>query len=270
MRWMKGREAKEKQPNELWWDASVEEVIKSPGMSQDSYACTHKCFQRPLSNHSIHLSPWSYLLLVFTSVSLHSPLLLFNSSLSIPLHLVSLLLLSLRFLFPAFDFHFLSQLSRLCLPQYFLAHSPSRFVPPHLLFSPHLLPLSESPSPDRHQGQGNGDALLSHTQHSTVNPPPKKIQMKRLFFFLHSVYEHLDTDVISACQCACMFVCGGSCSWTVVLCKPAVKHSRTRTNRLPCPRHSTVSCVFSWQDDEDRKCKKATEKVGKKERQRGY
>lgn len=172
---MKERGAEEKQPNELWWDASVEEVIKSPGISQDSSACTYKCFQRTLPNDIIHLPPCSYLLLVFTSVSLHSPLLslLFNSSLSIPLHLVSLLPLSFLFLFPAFAFHFLSQFSCLCLSQYFLAHSPSRFVPPHLLFSPHLLPLSESPSPDRHQGQGNGDALLSHTQHLTANPPQK-------------------------------------------------------------------------------------------------
>lgn len=162
VRWMKERRAK-KQPNELWWDASVEEVIKSPGISQDSSACTHRCFQRTLSNHIIHLPPWSYLLLVVTSVSLHSPLLslLFDSSLSIPLHLVSLLLLSFLFLF--------------CICLSFspsvLAHSPSRFVPPHILFSPHLLPLSEPPSPDRHQGQGNGDALLSHTQHLTATPP---------------------------------------------------------------------------------------------------
>lgn len=118
VRWMKERRAEEKQPNELWWDASVEEVIKSPGISQDSSACTYKCFQRTLSNDIIHLPPCSYLLLVFTSVSLHSPLLslLFNSSLSIPLHLVSLFHFSFCFLHLPFIFS-LSSLSLSVLPR---------------------------------------------------------------------------------------------------------------------------------------------------------
>lgn len=49
--------------------------------------------------------------------------------------------------------------------------------PPHLLFSPHLLPLSEPPSPDRHQGRGN--ASLSHAQRQTAKI---KEGRKRLLF----------------------------------------------------------------------------------------
>lgn len=143
----------------------------------------------------------STLILVFFSASLHSLSLILHSSLSTFPYLPCRTLTSFISLFVSYI-----RLSfSLSVP---LSLLPVSVCPPHLLFSPHLLPLSA-------QTGTRGKEMVTPC-YRTHSIRLQKYPRKRLLFLCIQYMSILRANMH---VCLCVLVCGSSCSWAAGLYK---------------------------------------------------